>query len=183
MSLKTRPMSADEFLALPDDGLRHELIRGEVLTMPLPGGRHGAIAMEIAWQLNSHVKLRGLGRIYAAETGFLIERNPDTVRGADVAFVRSERLPLIVQPDKHVPFAPDLAVEVVSPSDRPAEIRDKVRAWLAAGAHAVWVVAVKDRSVTVHRPGADPLTLGPDDAIDGEDVLPGFRSPVRTLFD
>ena len=119
MSVNTRPMTADEFLMMPDDGMLHELIRGEVTTMPLPGGRHGEIALEIGRLIGNHVKARRLGKTYAAETGFLIERGPDTVRGPDVSFVRKERLVEITHPEKHVPFAPDLAVEVVSPG-RPA---------------------------------------------------------------
>ena len=182
MSIQTRTLTADEFLLLPDDGLRHELIRGEIVTMPLPGGRHGYVALEIAWRVNNHVKTHGLGRVYAAETGFLIERDPDTVRGADAAFVRRERLAEITDPDKHVPFAPDLAVEVNSPSDRPGEVSEKAASWLAAGTRVVWVVSVKDRTVSVHSPGSEPVTLGENDTLAGGDVLPGFRCPVRELF-
>src|SRR5271170_7589377 len=112
MSTQTRLMTADEFLELPDDGLLHELIRGEVVTMSLPGGLHGKITLKIGRLVGNHVEDHGLGDTFAAETGFLIERDPDTVRGADVAFVRAERLPGITNPDKHIPFAPDLAVEV-----------------------------------------------------------------------
>src|SRR5262245_32374613 len=129
MSVQARPITAAEFLEWPDEpGLRQELIRGEVVSMSLPGGRHGKVAMEIGGLMWSHVKASKLGETYAAETGFLIERDPDTVRGADVAFVRAERLAAIARPEKHVPFAPDLAVEVLSPSDREDEVEEKVRA-------------------------------------------------------
>src|SRR5277367_1966613 len=140
MSTQTRLMTADEFLELPDDGLLHELIRGEVVTMSLPGGEHGEIAGEIFRLVANHVKPAKLGKTYAAETGFLIERDPDTVRGPDVAFVRAERISKIVNPDKHVPFAPDLAVEVLSPNDRADSVDEKVQMWLAAGSTAVWTV-------------------------------------------
>src|ERR1700722_1321069 len=107
MSTQTRLMTTDEFLEMPDDGLLHELIRGEVVTMSLPGGVHGLVALEIARLIGNHVDDRLLGEAFAAETGFLIERDPDTVRGPDVAFVRAERLPEITDFDKYVPFAPD----------------------------------------------------------------------------
>src|SRR4051794_7611843 len=122
MSTDTRLITADEFLLLPDDGLRHELVRGEVTTMTLPGGEHGQIAAEMLLLIGGFAKSQRLGRAFAAETGFLITRDPDTVRGADVAFVRAEKLVRVVNRKKHLPFAPDLAVEVNSPNDRPAEV-------------------------------------------------------------
>jgi Uma2 family endonuclease len=182
MSTKTRPMTADEFLMMPDDGFLHELIRGEVTTMSLPGGRHGKIALEIGRLLSNHVKAHGLGDTYAAETGFLIERDPDTVRGADVAFVRRERLSEITNPDKHVPFAPDLAVEVVSPSDRLDEVSEKAEVWLLAGARMVWLVDPKTRTVTVHRQGIEPRTLAVDETLDGGEIVPGFSCRVGEFF-
>jgi Uma2 family endonuclease len=183
MSTKTRLMTADEFLMIPDDGLLHELIRGEVTTMPLPGGRHGKIALEIGRMLGNFVETHALGETYAAETGFLIERDPDTVRGADVAFVRKERLPEIVDPDKHVPFAPDLAVELVSPTDRRVDVLEKIEAWLTPGARMVWVGDPKSPTITVHRQGTEPVTLTVDQTIDGSDVVPGFSCRVADCFD
>ena len=167
MSTQTRLMTADEFLEMPDDGLLHELVRGEVVTMSLPGGEHGEIAGEIFRLIANQVKSAKLGKTYAAETGFLIERDPDTVRGPDVAFVRAERLPEITNPEKYVPFAPDLAVEVLSPNDRADEVEEKVQEWLAAGSRAVWTVDPKAKTVTVHRPGAEPVTLTEDQDLDG----------------
>ncbi len=182
MSVTTRPITADEFLKLPDDGFRHELVRGEVITMSLPGGRHGKISLQIGRLIANHVELSKLGDCYAAETGFLIGRDPDTVRGADVAFVRSERLPLITNPNKHVPFAPDLAVEVLSPSDRSDEVTEKVQAWLTAGSREVWTVDPSARTVTVHRPGAEPITLTENEKIVGGEVVPGFKCNVGDFF-
>jgi Uma2 family endonuclease len=182
MSTQTRLMTADEFLVMPDDGLLHELIRGEVVTMSLPGGEHGEVAGEIFWQITNHVKTARLGKTYAAETGFIIERDPDTVRGPDVAFVRAERLPEITDPAKYVPFAPDLAVEVLSPNDRPDEVEAKVQEWLAAGSMAVWTVDPGKKTVTVHRPGADPITLTEDQDLDGGEILPGFVCRIALFF-
>jgi Uma2 family endonuclease len=182
MSTKTRLMTADEFLELPDDGLLHELIRGEVVTMSLPGGEHGEVAGEIFRLIANHVKSTKLGKTYAAETGFLIERDPDTVRGADAAFVRAERIPEITNPRKHVPFAPDLAVEVLSPNDRADQVDEKVQEWLAAGSRAVWIVDPMARTVTIHRPGATPVALTENQVIDGGEVLPGFVCRVALFF-
>jgi Uma2 family endonuclease len=181
MSTQTRLMTADEFLQMPDDNLHHELVRGEVLTMSLPGGEHGEVAGEIFRLIANHVRPTKLGKTYAAETGFLIERDPDTVRGADVGFVRAERLGQITNPKKHLPFAPDLAVEVLSPNDRADAVEEKVLEWLTAGSRAVWVADPTTRTVTVHRPGAEPITLTEDQEID-DDVLPGFVCRVGLFF-
>jgi len=176
-------MTADEFFMMPDDGMLHELIRGEVTTIPLPGGRHGEIALEIGRLIGNHVKARRLGKAYAAETGFLIERGPDTVRGPDVSFVRKERLVEITNPDKHVPFAPDLAVEVVSPGDRPAEVAEKVETWLATGARMVWVAEPRNRTVTIHVAGLENRTLTAEETLEGGEILPGFTCKVSDFFD
>lgn len=182
MSTQTRLMTADEFLMMPDDGLLHELVRGEVVTMSLPGGEHGEVAGEIFWRITNQAKSAKLGKTYAAETGFLIERDPDTVRGPDVAFVRAERLHEITNPKKYIPFAPDLAVEVRSPNDRSDQVDEKVQEWLAAGSRAVWTADPAAKTVTVYRPGVEPITLTEDEIIDGGDVLPGFACRVGLFF-
>jgi Uma2 family endonuclease len=183
MSTRTRLITADEFLGWPDEpGCRQELIRGEVATMPLPGGRHGRIAGKILRRVGDHVETADLGETYAAETGFLLERDPDTVRGADVSFVARQRLALITDEAKHIPFAPDLAVEVRSPSDRDVEVEEKVQLWLSAGSQLVWVVDPEARIVVVYRPGAEAVTLREDQEIDGGDVIPGFRCRVADFF-
>lgn len=183
MSIQTRLLTADEFLEWPDEpGFRQELIRGEIVTMSLPGGRHGKVAGKILRRVGNHVEAAQVGETYAAETGFIVERNPDTVRGADVAFVRNERLTLITRPEKHIPFAPDLAVEVRSPNDRDDEIEEKVQLWLAAGSQLVWTVDPEARIVVVHRRGAEPITLRDDQEIDAGDVIPGFRCRVSEFF-
>ena len=182
MATQTRLMTADEFMEMPDDGLLHELVRGEVVTMSSPGGEHGEITCEIARLIANHVKPAKLGKTYAAETGFIVDRDPDTVRGPDVGFVRAERLTEITNRRKFVPFAPDLAVEVLSPNDRPEAVDEKVHEWLAAGSSAVWIVDPGARTVTVHRPGAEPVTLTEVQDLDGGDVLPGFVCRVALFF-
>ena len=182
MATATRFMTADEFFMMPNDGQLHDLIDGEVRTMSHPGGLHGEVAGEAFRLLSNHVKAHGLGRMYAAETGFLIRRDPDTVRAPDVGFVRRERLAEIVDRRKYVPFGPDLAVEVESPNDRPGEVAEKTRDWLAAGTRLVWNIDPESRTATVHRPDAPAIALTEDDFLDGEDVVPGFRCRIADLF-
>jgi Uma2 family endonuclease len=183
MTTRTRLITADEFLVWPDEpGFRHELIRGEVVTMPLQGGRHGRIAGKILRRVGDYVKAAHLGETYAAETGFLVERDPDAVRGADVSFVTSQRLALITNEEQHIPFAPDLAVEVRSPSDRDDEVDEKVQLWLAAGSQVVWTVDPDARIVVIHRRRAEPVVVREDEEIDAGEVIPGFRCRVADFF-
>jgi Uma2 family endonuclease len=183
MSTRTRPITADEFLEWPDEpGCRQELIRGEVATMSLAGEEHGEVAMEIGSLIRNYAKPLKLGRVYAAETGFIVERNPDSVRGADVAFVSAARLALITNRKKQIPFGPDFAVEVRSPNDRDDEVEEKIRMWLVAGCLLVWDVDPESRTVVVHRRESEPITLAEDQEIDGGDVIPGFRCRVADFF-
>jgi Uma2 family endonuclease len=183
MSIQTRVITADEFLLWPEEpGFRQELIRGEVVTMPLPGWRHGKVAGKLLRRVGDYVEHESLGETCGAETGFIVERIPDTVRGPDVGFVRAERLVAITRPEKYLPFAPDLAVEVMSPSDREDEVADKAQMWIRAGSLHVWVVDPERRTVTIYRPNSKPVTLGEHEEIDGGDALPGFRCRVADFF-
>jgi Uma2 family endonuclease len=183
MPVQTRLLTADEFLEWPDEpGYRQELIRGEVVTMSLAGGQHGKVASKILRLVGNHVEAARLGDTFAAETGFIVEHDPDSVRGADVAFVGNERLARITNLKKHIPFGPDLAVEVLSPNDRDHEVEEKVQVWLAAGCLLVWTVDPVIRIVVVYRRGAEPITLGEDQEIDGGEVIPGFRCRVADFF-
>lgn len=167
---------------MPDDGHRRELIRGELRTMTPAGHPHGRIAVRITWPLARHVEENGLGAVYAAETGFLLSRDPDTVRAPDVAFVRRERMEEAGDAGGYWPGAPDLAVEVVSPGDAYAEVEGKVAGWLRAGSRMVVVVDPSNRTVRVHRSLTDATTLAGDGEIEGGDVVPGWRLPVRDVF-
>jgi Uma2 family endonuclease len=179
-----RLLTADEFAALPDEpGAVLELVRGEVRSMPKPKPRHGRVAGKLYRRIGDHVERNGLGETYTAETGFLIARNPDTVRGPDAAFVSKARLATVADPDEWMPFAPDLVVEVTSPDDRRREIAEKIADWLAGGARLLWQVHPDTRTVEVHRPGAPVQTLRENDLLDGLDVLPGFRLRVGELFE
>jgi Uma2 family endonuclease len=181
-------LTADELLALPDDDKgrwRYELVEGRLVRMPGPGGEHGEITAILSWAVVSFVKAHRLGRVLAAETGF--ELGPDTVRGADVAFVRADRLPARDSAEwkKYWQLAPDLVAEVASPSQGHDAMDAKARAWLVAGVRLVWVVWPARREVDVWRPtdtSRPTITLTLSDALDGMDVLPGFTFPVADLF-
>jgi len=169
-----------ERLTLPDKQV--ELIRGQLVVREPPGALHGAIAARLTHYLNAFVLPRQSGTVFAQDTGFHIARDPDTVRGPDVAFVARERLSEIPARG-YAPVAPDLAVEVLSPGDRPGETLAKLADWLAAGSRLVWVVDPRRAEVHVYRRDGTLSVVGADGALDGEDVLPGFTCPVRQLFD
>ena len=173
------PALSARFSAL---GKRTELVGGGLVVMAPAGGRHGQVAHTLALFIGVHVRNRNLGRVFAAETGFVLRRDPDTVRPPDVAFVAGGRLGAEETPAGFLELAPDLAVEVVSPGDAAGAIRDKVRDWLDAGTRLVWVVWPRTRSVDVHRPGRPAETLRDGDVLEGGSVLEDFAVPVRDLF-
>ncbi len=177
-----KAVTADELLALPDDGFRHELIRGELRKMAPAGGRHGMIAVDIATSLNQHVKAHNLGRVFAAETGFVLASDPDTVRAPDAAFVRRERVEQAGTVEGYWPGAPDLAVEVISPNDTYTYVEEKVIEWLDAGTRMVVTVNPRARAVTVYRSRDDIAVLNEEDVLDSGEVVPGWSVPVKQLF-
>lgn len=181
MSTTAKRFTAEELLALPDDGVRRELISGEVKMMTPAGHTHGEIAMEIALALGNYVKSERLGKVYAAETGFKLESDPDMVRAPDVAFISTARLPA---PDfaGYPEMAPDLAVEVLSPSDAFVEVEEKARCWLEHGSREVWVIDPQNRRVLVYRPDGAIRDLSPEDTLEGGELLPGFRLRVEDIF-
>jgi Uma2 family endonuclease len=181
MKATSELVTAADLWRLGRDGVRRELVRGEIREMSPAGGEHGGATMVMGACLHNFVSKGRLGRVFAAETGFVIARDPDTVRAPDCAFVRGGRLPGPL-PRKFVPLAPDLVVETVSADDRAREVREKVEDWLAAGVRLVWVVHAGRRTVTAHRRGRRPRTLRDDGVLEGEDVLPGFRLPVQRLW-
>jgi Uma2 family endonuclease len=174
--------TAEELICLPTVGRRLELVKGKVYEMAPAGGRHGSVAMIIGMLLSTHVRDKRLGRVFAAETGFLLGRNPDTVRAPDAAFVSTERLPQGDLPTGYLELAPDLAVEVVSPDDTRREVREKALAWLRAGARLVWIINPATRSATVYRSQEGVQELSEDSLLDGQEVVPGFSCELRELF-
>jgi Uma2 family endonuclease len=174
--------TAEELLRLPTDGLRLELVKGKLYEMPPDGARHGNVAIRIASRLNAHVETAELGQVFAAETGFVLRRDPDTVRAPDAAFVSRDRLPQGELPVGFLELAPDLVVEVVSPSDSRREVREKAESWLLGGTRLVWVINPATRSATVYRSLDNFSDLSEDDTLDGEDVVPGLACQLRELF-
>lgn len=182
MTTKTRPVTAEELFNMPDDGCRYELVRGELRKMAPAGQYHGEYAINITAPLATYVRANGLGKVYAAETGFKIGSDPDHVLAPDASFVSRERLEAIGEGPGYWPAAPDLAIEVISPSDRYTEIAEKVRDWLDAGTRMVIVVNPRGRDATVHIPNREPVTLTEDDTLDGGEVVPGWNMPVKDIF-
>ena len=175
--------TAEELERLPADGRRLELVKGKVYEMAPAGARHGNAAMNIGTFLNVHVRSNNLGRVFAAETGFIVGRNPDTVRAPDAAFVSLGRLDSADIPEGFLDIIPDLIVEVFSPGDTRREVEEKVHDWLTAGVRLAWVIHPATRSATVYHHLSDVSNLMEDDILDGEDVVPGFTCRVGDLLD
>ena len=168
--------TAAQLLEAGDIG-RCELIRGELVMIVPPGGRHGELTNLMAHRLTAFVAEREAGKILA-ETGFVLSRDPDTVRAPDVAFLRAGREIGV----GYIDGAPELAVEVVSPGDRPGYVREKIAEWLEAGAEAVWVVDPAARTVAVHGRMRAPRVFEETDTLVGGVVLPGLALDLRELF-
>jgi Uma2 family endonuclease len=178
-----RLYTAAELCQLSQKGnKRYALVRGELVTMAPAGVEHGDRALGLGARMRIFAEDHDLGVVLAAETGFLLERNPDTVLAPDAAFVRKERLPAGKLPTGYFPGPPDLAVEVVSPNDKKSEVTDKIESWLHFGTKLVWVLRSSNKTVTAHRPDGTEQVFTDQDELDGEDVLPGFRIPIRHLF-
>ncbi len=138
--------------------------------------------MNLAGPLDHYVRTQRLGRVYAAETGFRIASNPDTVLAPDVAFIRRERIEAEGQVRGYRSGTPDLIAEVISPSDLYSEVAEKVDAWLTAGTQLVIIVDPRRQTITVHRAPTEMQTLTINDTLDGAPVLPGWTLPVREVF-
>jgi Uma2 family endonuclease len=174
------PMTAEQLLhaSIPDK--RTELVRGVLRVREPAGDRHGRITMNLTARLVAHVERIGAGQLFAAETGFTLFRAPDTVRAADIAFIRRERLPEADTGFLEVP--PDLVVEVLSPGDRPGETLAKIGDWLEGGARLVWVIDPGRRLARIYRRDGTESVIGENDALDGEDVLPGFSCSLSAIL-
>ena len=178
----TELMTAEDLARLPDDGCQYELVKGVLRRMAPASFRPSNVAMRIAIEIGAYAKEHGLGELTGADGGYILERGPDTVLAPDVAFVRAERLPSAAEQEHFAPIAPDLAIEVVSPSDRMRKVNEKVDHYLAAGVPLVWVFHPRRRTVTVRRPNQPPHVLREGDELDGEDILPGFRLPIADVY-
>ena len=175
-------MTAEELLRLPDDGWQYELIQGRLIRMAPSSSRPAIVATRLSSRVEVFASHNELGVVGGADWGFRLTSDPDTVRAPDVAFVRAERIPADGIPDGFWPGAPDLAIEVISPTNRWVGMLRKVHEYLDAGARMVWVVDSDARRATVFRPDRAPVTIGEDGVLEGEDVLPGFSLPLRDVL-
>ncbi len=180
MPTATKLITAEELFEMGDVG-PCELVRGEIVPMVPPGFEHGEVAGQLFFLISAFVRKKKLGRVVAAETGFTIARNPDTTRGADVAFVSKGRLPKR-KLTSYFEGSPDLAIEVISPSDRASEIATKIEEWLAGGAVSVWVVDPRTQSIQIYRKRRQVLRFVKGEMIDDEPTLPGFSLKVDEAF-
>ncbi len=174
-------MTADELADVSIPGKVVELVRGHLVVREPPGTLHGWVAANLTVELGVFVREAGLGRVFAQDTGFKIGRDPDTVRGPDLAFVPRGRLERIPETG-YAELAPDLVVEVLSPSDRPGEVLAKIGDFLAAGTRLAWLVDPRRREARIFRSDGSVTVIAEDGVLDGEDVVPGFSCSLATLL-
>jgi Uma2 family endonuclease len=177
----TQGYTAEDLERLSAEGHRYELIRGVLKPMSPAGGRHGSATGRLSTPLQAHIEEHDLGEYFAAETGFRLAHDPDTVLAPDWAFIRSERVP-DPMPDSFVPVVPDLIVETRSPGDTANEVDEKIALWLQAGVRIALDYDPKACRIVVYRPGATPEILDAEDVLVLEDVLPGLSLPLRRLL-
>jgi Uma2 family endonuclease len=176
-------ITADEFFRMPEpvDGSKQELVQGEIVTTPPTGYRHGDVQGNVYLQLKLFVLQNPIGNV-TVESGVRTERDPDSVRGPDVAFWSKERVPLSEKPIGYPEMAADLCVEVVSPHDRLSQLRRKASEYLRNGVRMVWIVDPEDQTVTIYRQPGEGRVLSDNAELTGEDVLPGFRCQTGEFF-
>lgn len=178
----TALMTAEELMQLPDDGFRYELVNGELEKMPPPGHPHGRIAFRLSIYVGQFILEHGLGEGFATDTGFKLTSNPDTVLAPDFAFVTNERFAEGKDTEGYWPGPPELAVEVLSPRDRPGKVNKKISRWFGFGARQVWIVDPKHCTVTVYRSPSDTTVFSESDFLEAQDLLPGFRISLEKIF-
>lgn len=185
MSLSTEPLSSQPKVTVEQLGMppyvdrRCELVDGGIVDVTPAHGGHGRLAGRVLRAVVLWAEQHDAGEVLSADTGFVLRRDPDTVRAPDVAFVRKGRP---VPDHAFIEGAPDVAIEVLSRDVSMREVTRKVRDYLGAGASQVWILDPEDRTLTVHSPGGHSLALGADGTLEGGEVLPGFRLELRTIF-
>jgi Uma2 family endonuclease len=175
-------LTAEEFFLLPEpaDGSQQELVRGEIVIMPSPSGMHGVTCLKTGRRIGNFVEEHDRGTVASNDTGFVTERGPDTVRGPDISYWSKERL--LEVPVGYIEIAPDMLVEVLSPSNTSKQIRAKLKEYFAKGVRLVWVIAPEDRTLTIYRMPDEGRLLHETATATGEDVLPGFTCRVSDLL-
>lgn len=181
-SVASRLKTVEDLYALPDDGFHYELVHGEFVSEPPPGGRHGRIAARLVQRIGAHAEAHRLRVVLTCDSGFVLHREPDTVRAPDVAFVSHERYQAFGDEIFALPGPPDLAIEVLSPSDTSARVHAKVADYLAVGTPLVWVVDPDQRQVRSYRTLLEPQVTTESGELTADDLLPGLRLPVADSF-
>jgi Uma2 family endonuclease len=174
------PLTLEEFAQLPDDGVRHEISEGELITMPPPKSLHTLIALVILEALQAYLKQRGGARAFP-EAGYVLSRDPLSIRQPDVSVLSTERIQSTA-PDDYFEGAPELAVEVVSPSDSAEDLDVKVEQYLQSGAKQVWILYPKTKRIHVFQPDSQVRVLDGMQTLEGGDLLPGFSMKVVEVF-
>ena len=177
----TALMTAEELMELPDDGFRYELVNGELEKMPPPGFPHGRTALRLGIYVGQFILDHGLGEA-TTDIGFKLTSNPDTVLAPDFAFITNERFREGKGTEGYWPGPPDLAVEVLSPSDRPGKVNQKISRWFSFGTRQLWIVDPKHSTITVYRSPSDATVFSGSDYLESQDLLPGFRISLDRIF-
>lgn len=183
MATTLKITTAEELEAIPDDGFRYELIRGELIRMSPAGAGHGTVAFLFGFHLANYLIPRKLGRCYTADTGFALAKSPDTVFAPDFSYVHVDRLALIANPLVYIEVPPDLVLDVLSPTDRIVKLKQKARAWLDFGTRVVVTINPRNRETSIYRSGAEVQILTADETIELPDIAPGWSLPLRKLFE
>ncbi|MDB5389847.1 MAG: hypothetical protein JWM11_5493 [Planctomycetaceae bacterium] len=182
MSTITPTMTVEELVRFPDDGYRREIRKGELTTMPPPGLVHGLIIARIAGKLFSYVEECNLGLVVSGDTGFLLAENTDTLLAPDVAYISKARESRLIMRRGYFLGAPDLVVEVISPSDRIQNVHDKVDEFIQFGALEGWVVNPRTRTITIHTATQEPIILTDSMELADRKLLPKFACSVADLL-
>lgn len=182
MSVTTHPLTAKAMFAMASTLGRAELLEGELIRMSPAGFEHGSITLKLAWPIARYVEEHQLGIVCAAETGFLLKRNPDTVRAPDLAFVSQARVDHVGSVKGYWPGCPDVVAEVVSPNDTVSEVQATALAWIEAGCKLVWIVDPKQKHVTEFRSETSMRVFTVKDRLAASDVFGDWFIEVGKLF-
>ena len=183
MTTAKKLLTADDLMALPDDGNRHELVKGELIEMPPPGVMHGIVVFAFGLLLSNFVRENNLPFVFTSEVGIYIEQDPDTVRAADFALISHERIREPLPRRGYVAgLIPDLVVEVISPDYSATDAAARARMWIDSGVRLVLTAYIADQSIVANRADGTVQRFGASDTLTGDPVLPGFTCPVSDIF-
>ena len=183
MTTAQKLLTAEDLLAMPDDGRRCELIRGELIEMPPASVLHGIVTGRIGYRISSFIEERGLRFVYGPEIGIFLGQGPDTVRAADFCVIAAARMTSPLPERGYVPgLVPDLVVEVIAPGYDPAKAAERAQMWRDAGVRLVLMAYIATREIYAHHDDGTARRFGGNDTLTGEPVLPGFACPVVDIF-